>query len=232
MSKPFNMAMVEEAFSAGRYGDHGLSARIDDVYAVDGKVPEAGLPMRWHVEVRGRFFSRHGLACGEFRRCLYLHDETREPELWLGGMEVDPKLRGGMMAFTRDSLAVCARAGVKRVRAVAGRSVGGYALARFGFKFDPVRLPGFGAGGRGVGRGGEQAVLPLAGERLAEMLCGAIADAAVATGRLSEAEAEGVSDLAPDSVAGLLDHPRNDVSRRLLAGSRWPALLELEATDA
>lgn len=228
--------VLEAAFHTGPFGTHRLRAVMGVPTVIEGPIPEVTHLTDRHVEVRGYFVDEAGAPCGEFRRCVYRR--RGDLELWLGGLEVAPSHRGGMSEFIRHPLAVFADADVRRVRATGGRTVGGYVLAvqRFRgerFELDRERLRRFGADGRGVGAGGAHVSLPRHGSdrRLARRLLRSIVGAAWARGVISTGEAEFLVAQPLASPAALTEVVDRDLCRRLLAGARWPAVIELRRAE-
>jgi hypothetical protein len=130
---------------------------------------------------------------------------------------------------------------IRFVRLIAGREVGGLVWAA-SFDFDDSRLRGFGvptAKGSGVGIGGEHVRLPSRGSRLElrRLLVRSIADAAVASARITQHERHELEPYLPELVTPALVKafrlPGDQVlGKRLLEGSRWPGLKDLAPPEA
>lgn len=124
------------------------------------------------------------------------------------------------------------REGILHIRIVAGRDAGGLVWAST-FDFDDTRVAGFGepsAVGAGVGAGGEHVRITADGDAdaLRVELVTAIADAALATGRITPSERDGLGEVLGDLLvpSWILNLP-DTVGRRMLRGSRWPGVKTL-----
>lgn len=220
---------LREAFEQGQHGRHRLRARIDVAIVNDGRAAPIQLPMTRHLLVEGRFFDAQHEPVGTFRRVVFRNQATGRLELWLGGMQVDGERRGGLAAYQRQNVDVAARHRFAMVRCTAGQQSGGYVLAKQGFAFDRVRLPGFGGDGLGVGQGGEDVVLNDTGS-LARELVRAIIIAAAVDRRISNREARWLLSRNIGSSGAMLGFSANELSRRLLRSSRWPGVRQLNPT--
>jgi hypothetical protein len=218
--------VLRSAFEGGPYGEHALYAQIDTVDRVAGAIPFVPLPVLAYLLIEGRFVNSAGDVAGVFRRAIYRNEETRAVELWLGGLDVIPGRRGGLRTFQNDGILVAAEHGVAMARLNAGR-IGAW-LWTEDFDLDTARLPGFGADGRGVGRGGETVVVPQGGD-LPAVLLRSIILAAVRSGRIEVDEAAFLLDLGLRSPRAVRDRCDRELGKRLLIESRWPGANNLQA---
>lgn len=216
---------IEEAFGGSDLGDFGLTAIPQEVRVVEGAfaaAPELATAYLW---VSGDFVDRAGTACGRYDRYVYRHAQTGQAEVWLEKLEVTADRRGGVgHDFRERCFTALSRAGIWRVRTNGGNQSGTYGLARQGFHFDLARLPGFGEGG--VAQGDETRALSHEGD-VVRILVERLIAAALEDGRISAFEAGWIRDHKPRSSGELAQFGVRHLSRRLLATTRYPQVLEI-----